>query len=75
MHLGIPIYCSVSEMFAYTNIRSRQRVIRCKCNIIHSFIKRVENTTDDIVQVLCSDGMYIYAMAEVDEAAVYFPVM
>ena len=40
MVLGIPRYCSASEMFAYTNVPSCQCVIRI--NIIHGFMKRIQ---------------------------------
>ena len=39
MVLGIPRYCSASEMFAYTNVPSCQRVIRLN---IYSFMRRIQ---------------------------------
>ena len=39
MVLGIPRYCSASEMFAYTNVPSCQCVIRLN---IYSFMKRIQ---------------------------------
>ena len=46
MVLGIPRYCSASEMFAYTNVPSCQCVI---CLNIYSFMKRIQCMNNEIV--------------------------
>ena len=46
MVLGIPRYCSASEMFAYANVPSCQCVIRLN---IHSFMKRIQCMNNEIV--------------------------
>ncbi len=46
MVLGIPRYCSASEMFAYTNVPSCQCVIRLN---IYSFVKRIQCMNNEIV--------------------------
>ena len=46
MVLGIPRYCSASEMFAYTNVASCQCVIRLN---IYSFMKRIQCMNNEIV--------------------------
>ena len=46
MVLGIPRYCSASEMFAYTNVPSCQCVIRLN---IYSFMKRIQCMNNEIV--------------------------
>ena len=46
MVLGIPRYCSASEMFAYTNVPS------CQCGIrlnMYSFMKRIQCMKNEIV--------------------------
>ena len=46
MVLGIPRYCSASEMFAYTDVPSCQCVIRLN---IYSFMKRIQCMNNEIV--------------------------
>ena len=46
MVVGIPRYCSASEMFAYTNVPSCKCVIRLN---IYSFMKRIQCMKNEIV--------------------------
>ena len=49
MVLGIPRYCSASEMFAYTNMPS------CQCGIrlnIYSFMKRIQCMKNEMVHII-----------------------
>jgi hypothetical protein len=41
--IGVPKYCSASQMFAYTNVPSCQEVVR---KLVHSFIKRLEKSVN-----------------------------
>ena len=54
MVLGIPRYCSASEMFAYTNVPSCQCVIRLN---IYSFMRRIECTNNIIVRSIVNSDL------------------
>ena len=56
MVLGIPRYCSASEMFVYTNVPSCQCVIRLN---IYSFMKRIQCMNNEIVHsIVHSDFIF-----------------
>ena len=54
MVLGIPRYCSASEMFAYTNVPSCQCVIRLN---IYSFMRRIQCTNNIIVRSIVNSDL------------------
>ena len=54
MVLGIPRYCSASEMFAYTNVPSCQCVIRLN---IYSFMKRIQCMNNKIVHSIVHSNL------------------
>ena len=54
MILGIPRYCSASEMFAYTNVPSSQCVIRLN---IYSFMRRIQCTNNESVHSIVNSDL------------------
>ena len=60
MVLGIPRYCSASEMFAYTNVPS------CQCGIrpnMYSFMKRIQCMKNELVHIIVhSDLIFSYLL-------------
>ena len=60
MVLGIPRYCSASEMFAYTNVPSCQRGIRLN---MYSFMKRIQCMKNELVHsIVHSDLIFSYLL-------------
>ena len=65
MVLGIPRYCSASDMFAYTNVPSCQCVIRLT---IYTFMKRIQCMKNKIVHSIVHS--FIFAVAQLEAAVV-----